>query len=162
MYVGEKIHWSSPRKETVHDVLGISMHMQPPYITHNQDPNTTHKLGAVSQNHRMVGIGRDLWRSSSTLPSPRSGDTGMCPGGIWKSIEENSIMAFLKILASWQVHYILLTKGMSNGRGYAHSQYFKVDLSCLIWENNSFLKIGLSFEQLDYLRWKQFCWFLLL
>lgn len=45
----------------------------------------------LSQNHRIVSVGRDLWRSSSpvSLPrlSPRAAHTGRGPGGFWTSPE---------------------------------------------------------------------------
>lgn len=45
---------------------------------------------SISQNHRMVELGRDLWRSCNTTlllkeGSPRAGCTGLHPGGFWKS-----------------------------------------------------------------------------
>ena len=49
-------------------------------------PALMHTLSTESQNHRMVGVGRDLSGSSGTTPrveagSPTAGCTGPCPGG---------------------------------------------------------------------------------
>ena len=47
-----------------------------------------------SQNHRMVGVGRDLCGSSSPTPAkagtPTTGCTGPCPGGFWISPEKET------------------------------------------------------------------------
>jgi len=56
-----------------------------------------------SQNHRIVGAGRHLWRSSSPPPakagSPRAGCTGPCPGGSLISLlESKKLFSYQKFL----------------------------------------------------------------
>ena len=56
--------------------------------------NTADTPFTESQNQRTVGVGRDLYRSSSPPPLqnrlPTAGCTGRCPGGSWTSPEKET------------------------------------------------------------------------
>ena len=57
----------------------------PPCVT---IPKPSHMPGL--QNHRMLGVGRDLWGSSRPTLLLRAGCTGPCPGGSWISPEKET------------------------------------------------------------------------